>query len=317
MLWRRSKLNLHVICWRLKSFSNCKESLKFRIGTKPTSNSWQQFPIIVNDARYLAPPNQDAFVPPNNFADKSLPEIAFYGTYPYQLYQYSHHPEEPSFILVTPKSKPMKKLKQTQSSYPKSTKKLGEQRPKPLKLRQAPKMDIKLVQAVQQPHSNKFVIEKFFLVPGRRVGEIKTMETVTKKELKQKTPLAKTGKAVKSQKLELQRQVDDEPETATVKVESVGMTAADQPIPDYSAFFPRSVFTQPGTGDEATLILEPISKAISGNDGTSISTPISRAILRKGTAVKVLFRPQSVAISGAYGVSHAQADLILDFIEDE
>lgn len=108
-----------------------------------------------------------------------------------------------------------------------------------------------------------------------------------------------------------------EEEPSTVKVESVGFSAADQPIPDYSAFFPRSVYTQSGTGDEATLILEPNSRAISGNDGTSISTPISRAILRKGTAVKVLFRPQSVAITGANGVAHAQADLFLDFIEDE
>lgn len=269
-----------------------------------------------DNARYLTPPSQEAFVAPNNFEADSWPEIAFYGTYPYQFYQYPQHPEEPSFILVTPKSKLVKTMN-TQNLHPKSTKKTSNQRPKPLKLRQAPKMDIKLIQAVQQPKSNKFVIEKFFLVPGKRIGEMKALETLPRKDLKQKTSPIRKNKAMKAQKLELQRQVEDEPETATVKVESVGMTAADQPIPDYSGFFPRSVFTQQGSGDEATLILEPISKAISGNDGTSISSPVSRAIVRKGTAVKVLFRPQSVAISGANGVSHAQADLILDFIENE
>lgn len=297
-------------------FSNGKEIPKFRIGTKPTSNSWQTFPIVVNEeAKYLTPPSQEAFVAPYNLGDESWPEIAFYDTSPYQYYQYPHHLEKPSFIIVTPNSKIMKKSKQTQSSYPKITKKLSEQRPKSLKLRQAPKMDVKIIQAVQQPNSNKFVIEKFFFVPRKRLSKVKAaslrIATV------QKPPATRTDKAVKSQKLELQKQVDEESETTTIKVESVGMTAADQPIPDYSGFFPRSVFTQTGSGDDATLILEPNSRAISGNDGTSISAPISRAILRKGTAVKVLFRPQSVAISGANGVSHAQADLILDFIERE
>lgn len=283
--------------------------------TKPTS-SWK-FPIVVNDeARYLTPPNQEAFIAPYNFGAASWPEIAFYGQYPYQFQQQPHHSEEPTFILVTPKSKLVKKSKQTQISHMKSAKKPSDKRPKPLKLRQAPKMDIKLVRAVQQSNSNKFVIEKFFFVPGKKIEEIKSRER-PRKENAQKLPATRVNKTARSQKLKLQRQVEEELETATVKVESMGMTAADQPIPDYSAFFPRSVFTQPGSGDEATLILEPSSKAISGNDGTSISTPISRAIVRKGTAVKVLFRPQSVAISGANGVSHAQADLILDFIEDE
>lgn len=177
-------------------------------------------------------------------------------------------------------------------------------------------MDIKLVQAIQQPNS-KFVVEKFYFVPGKHVAELSTAESIPAATFV-KSSSSKVQQFVKSEKLRLQKQAEfDDEETATVKVESIGMSSADQPIPDYSAYFPRSTFTQAGSGEQATLILEPHSRAISGNDGTSISTPISRAILRKGTSVQVLFRPQSVAISGAGGIAHAQADLILDFIEDE
>lgn len=64
-----------------------------------------------------------------------------------------------------------------------------------------------------------------------------------------------------------------------------------------------------------TLLLEPTAKAVSGNGGTSISAPISRAILRKNSGTRVIFRPQSVAIAGVGGTAHAQADLILDYVE--
>lgn len=122
--------------------------------------------------------------------------------------------------------------------------------------------------------------------------------------------------SLKSQKLELRKRIKDEEEESDIKVESEGKTSADQPFPNYNAYFPRMVFSQDGAGEESTLILEPSSKAISGNEGTSISTPLSRALLRKGVAVRVLFKPESVAISGAGGTSHAQADLILDFINE-
>lgn len=188
----------------------------------------------------------------------------------------------------------------------------------PEKIRQLPKMDIKLIQAIQQPNS-KFVIEKFLFVPGQSIGELSTAESVPVSSVIRSNS-QKIEKVVKSEKLKLQKQTledDEEEETSTVKVESVGMSAADQPIPDYSGFFPGSEYSQSGNGKEATLILEPDSKAVSGNGGTSVSAPVSRAILRKGTAVKVLFRPQSVAITGANGVAHAQADLLLDFIDED
>lgn len=185
------------------------------------------------------------------------------------------------------------------------------------KTKQEIKMDVKVVKAVQLPNS-RFFIEKLFAVPGKTFTSFSSnIPMPFKVSTLGKIPSRNIQEVVKSQKLFLQKQQNDEEETATVKVESIGMTAADQPIPDYSAFFPKSIFMQEGSGDEATLILEPDAKAVSGNDGTSISAPVSRAVLRKGTAVKVLYRPQSVSISGSNGISHAQADLILDFIQDE
>lgn len=64
-----------------------------------------------------------------------------------------------------------------------------------------------------------------------------------------------------------------------------------------------------------TLLLEPIAKAISGNGGTSISAPVSRAILRRNSGTRVIFRPESVAIAGVGGTAHAQADLIIDYVD--
>jgi Domain of unknown function (DUF4774) len=225
-------------------------------------------------------------------------------TPPYQSYQtaaqfYGKYPSDVEFVAM-PKSK-------LTSQTPRKSKL------KPKKLQILSDMDVRFIQAVQQPNY-KFNIQEFSNNPSRPVQPGIVMPLA--KFIRPST--SKVNNLIKSQKLELQRQVVEEEDDneERVKVESVGMSSADQPIPDYSAYFPRSIFRQAGEGDEATLILEPNSMAVSGNDGTSISTPLSRALLRKGTAVRVLFRPQSVAISGAGGTSHAQADLILDFIDE-
>lgn len=268
-----------------------------------TNGGFESFPIIVNDelyndplARHQTPLYYDYIKPiglNENYPDTSNQ-------------QYSRHPENPSFILLSAKLK-KKKKSQVIVSLP-----LTDERPQNAKLKNAPKMDVKLIKAVQQPNSN-FVIDKFFLVSERTNDKLSLVESIPIKG----STFAKSSSRKGSQELHVLKQIMDEEETSTVKVESIGMTAADQPIPDYSGYFPQPVFRQAGSGEEATLILEPNSKAISGNDGTSISSPVSRAVLRKGTAVKVLFRPQSVAITGAHGIAHAQADLFLDFIEDE
>lgn len=284
------------------------ENSKFRRG----SHLGGQQAVVGNGYRgYSINNDQQVYNP--NYAYNNFPSVAYY---PYQYFQeYPQQPEEPTFVVVTPKSKPRKKSNAEPTTRPPPIKQTNLRR-KPAKLRQQPKMDIKLVKAVQQPNS-KFVIEKFVFVPGKRIAELSTSETVPASKIAKLTT-KRIQKVIKSQKLQRQRVNNDyDEETATVKVESVGMTGADQPIPDYSAYFPRSVFTQEGKGEEATLILEPDSKSISGNGGTSISAPVSRAILRKGTSVKVLFKPQSVAITGANGIAHASADLLLDFIEDE
>lgn len=188
---------------------------------------------------------------------------------------------------------------------------------RPSKIQKEKNMDIKIIDAIQQP--NKMFKIKQYLYDTKINKELSSVPSMpTAKFVRQPASNVKNSqiKHLHSQEDKENDNLDDlEVETATVKVESVGISAADQPIPDYSSFF-----TQEGgitLENEATLILEPHSKALSGNDGVSISTPLSRALLRRGTAVKLLFRPESVAISGAGGTSHAQADLILDFIEEQ
>ncbi|CAH1369222.1 unnamed protein product, partial [Tenebrio molitor] len=44
-----------------------------------------------------------------------------------------------------------------------------------------------------------------------------------------------------------------------------------------------------------TLILKPVAKAVAGVDGQAVSTPLSRAVLRQGTNVDILFEPEAVA----------------------
>ncbi|CRK95817.1 CLUMA_CG009269, isoform A [Clunio marinus] len=236
----------------------------------------------------------------------SLP-IRYFDGFPYRLYQ----PEVPQFLILS--SKEQDKEKPSKLSMEPMMIKRANGKLKLEKLTQIPKTDIKLVKAIQQPNS-KFLVEKIAYAPDKRNVKFSAVE------MKTFPKFAKSKTQQKSQKLQFLRQEiddDEDKEVVTEKAEAMGMTSADLPIPDYSAYFSRSIFTQPGNGEEATLILEPKAKAISGNDGTSISSPLSRALLRRGTSVKVLFQPQSVAITGANGIAHAQADLLLDFIDDE
>ena len=184
----------------------------------------------------------------------------YYGQLnPYQYYpNYPQQPEllEPEYIFVTsrPKSK-KKKTKPTTSQLPKDTIKLVDARPKPEKLQKEVQMDIKVVKAVQQPN-NKFIIEQFVYVPGKRLAEFSTVEKVPlMTEALFQPSLQSIRAAIKSQKLELQKEaeedsvVDDE-ENTTVKVDSVGQSAADQPINGYDSYFPKTVFQQSGSGPE-------------------------------------------------------------------
>lgn len=90
---------------------------------------------------------------------------------------------------------------------------------------------------------------------------------------------------------------------------ATSITSADNPIS-----IPVLQQSDSSSGG-ATLVLEPSSKAVSGNGGIAISSPVSRAILRKNMGTRVLYRPESVAVAGVGGTAHAQSDLILDYVE--
>lgn len=62
-----------------------------------------------------------------------------------------------------------------------------------------------------------------------------------------------------------------------------------------------------------TLILKPVARSIAGVDGKAISTPLSKAILRQGTNVDILFEPEAVAIAGPGGIAHAESDLEITY----
>ncbi|KAG5873733.1 hypothetical protein JTB14_021696 [Gonioctena quinquepunctata] len=65
--------------------------------------------------------------------------------------------------------------------------------------------------------------------------------------------------------------------------------------------------------DITTLILKPVAKSVSGVGGKSISTPLSKAVLRQGTNVDILFEPEAVAIAGPGGIAHAESDLEISY----
>lgn len=207
------------------------------------------------------------------------------------------------FVPVTPRPNRNKNNKKKQN------------RPKPIqnsiptseKLQEDPKlkMDIKLIRAIQNPES-KFKVEQFRIDSNHELSKI--TQTSGKR-------ISNSKSNKKSQKLQTVNVDYDEnngiedDESEGGAVDAISTTGADVPI---HAIFPGD---DPNGPEEATLILEPMTKAIAGNDGKAISAPISHAILRRGTAVKLLYRPQVVAISGVGGISHAGSDLIVDFVD--
>lgn len=67
--------------------------------------------------------------------------------------------------------------------------------------------------------------------------------------------------------------------------------------------------------DITTLILKPVARAVAGVEGKAVSTPVSKAVLRPGTNVDILFEPEAVAIAGAGGIAHAESDLEISYEE--
>ncbi|XP_043861985.1 uncharacterized protein LOC120449115 isoform X2 [Drosophila santomea] len=165
------------------------------------------------------------------------------------------------------------------------------------------KSDVGLRSAVSKINP-EYVIEEIVPVPGKLV--IST--SGSPRSAKQQTKKA-TGP------LKLRKQAGGR---VPLKVEATGKTSASSgnfpQIPFGNYFLPyRPEQAQAIQGrKQAALILEPHSKAVVGNGGTAISTPISKAYLKKGVPTNVYFNPESVAIAGVGGKAHATADLELD-----
>lgn len=164
------------------------------------------------------------------------------------------------------------------------------------------KSDKQLRAAVSRINTD-YVIEEIVAVPGKHVISTSSKQAVSKKP----SGAAKLRKA--SGKLR---------QNAPVKVEATGRTSSSSKnfpqIPFGTYFLPYRPEQAKAlqARKQAALVLEPHSKAVVGNGGTAISTPISRALLKKGVPTNVYFNPESVAIAGVGGKAHATADLELD-----
>lgn len=60
-------------------------------------------------------------------------------------------------------------------------------------------------------------------------------------------------------------------------------------------------------------MLKPVARAIAGQDGRAIATPVSRAVLQEGTNADILFEPEAVAVAGPGGIAHAESDLEISY----
>ncbi|KAL7732280.1 hypothetical protein ACLKA6_018512 [Drosophila palustris] len=136
--------------------------------------------------------------------------------------------------------------------------------------------------AVGRINSN-YVIEEIVAVPGQHVISSS-----------QRLKMSTAGK-LRSSKIRT---------PPPVKVEATGRTSSSSKnfpqIPFGTYFLPYRPQQAKAieARKQAALILEPHAKAVVGNGGTAISTPISRALLKKGVPTNVYFNPESVAIAG-------------------
>ncbi|XP_065360343.1 uncharacterized protein LOC135954194 [Calliphora vicina] len=205
------------------------------------------------------------------------------------------------------------------------------------------KSDTALLKAVEKINP-EYVIEEIIKVPGKHVFSTETTEQI-KTLAKQTKPQKQTVLATEQKPAHIQKQnvlakqqkqkqikksaassrtaanPTDTSDTG-VKVEAIGKTSTKGNIPEipfgtyFLPYFSQDQQQQQQSGKKtASLILEPHSKAIVGNGGTAISTPFSRAYLKRGVTTNVYFNPESVAIAGVGGKAHAQADLELDLID--
>lgn len=165
--------------------------------------------------------------------------------------------------------------------------------------------DLPLLAAVQQINP-QYIVEDILPIPGKLIYSSQPQA-------------AKHSSKTSDLKTEMKQKIVEA--SAPFKVEATGKTSTDRnrlpnipQIPFGTYFLPYLSQAATETTKNAALILEPHSKAVVGNGGTAISTPISRAVLKKGVPTNVYFNPESVAIAGVGGKAHAQADLILELL---
>lgn len=194
------------------------------------------------------------------------------------------------------------------------------------------KSDKALLKAVQKINP-EYVIEEIVNIPGQHIYSTQTTEKLKtqQKQIKtqnaflfsaneQKQKQVELIKKSKTQKKFKSKTTKSENQESGVKVEAIGKTSTKGNIPEipfgtyFLPYFSQQQKQEQTGKKTAALILEPHSKAIVGNGGTAISTPISRAYLKRGVTTNVYFNPESVAIAGVGGKAHAQADLELDLI---
>lgn len=265
---------------------------------------------------------QPYFILNSPFYTTPLTQYAYTTTNSNQFFPHFFQPlsqpeQEPEVKPLATTKKPKVKDTEPTTKRPKALLKA-----KPPKLQVKPKTsanivggflnDKPLLQAVKNINS-QFVVEEIMPIPGRHIFSSIDMETIpsTKKTQAPKASTKKQKSKAASKK-------------SQVKVEATGRTATSGNIPEIpfgTYFLPyfsegqQQLRSQRKGVKTAALILEPHSKAIVGNGGTAISSPISRAFLKRGVATNVYFNPESVAIAGVGGKAHAQADLELDLID--
>lgn len=66
--------------------------------------------------------------------------------------------------------------------------------------------------------------------------------------------------------------------------------------------------------DTVTLILKPMARAVAGLEGRAVATPLSRAVVERGTNADILFEPDAIAIVGPGGIAHAQSELEVGYV---
>lgn len=186
-------------------------------------------------------------------------------------------------------------------------------------------VDYKMVSQYQKP-AYKFIIDKITQIPGELFGKILAKERLLKSHFSPKPekvfiyrygepyypppPPPRFFSRPSQQYLPVQQEVKA-PEmttTTTTTTESPVMVEATNDLD-------ANIMLANG---EELIVLQPSARAVSGKDGTSIANPISRVVLRRNRPkpTTILYRPQAVAISGPGGTSHAQAELIIDYVDE-